>query len=276
MTYRFETLAFKKAEILKVMQSIDPNFDLGFVQQINENDLTESIKYESKINFNDYRNLLFKMPLLSLWEAASIICGMNPALLDDLNEYDARAHYPDLSNALNFLNASNEAGLIEFDNFKIFKQEFQIFLSSQNIVIPGYNQIMENLNQDLNILDIQQEYDHLLSENDVLKDRLAQAEDRIKQLEVDQIIEQSNQKNLLDLIFDETAQDRYAPDLAYAIKAWESIYIKNPRTDSHNNKANTWIAKNTPYSGEQEETATRRLREVIAPLSEWRHTRKKT
>lgn len=276
MTYRSDTLAFKKTEILKVMQSIDSSFDLGIVQKADESDLTESFNYENETNFNDYRKFLFKMPLLSLWEAASIISGINPASLDELNEYDARVKYPDLSSALNFLNSSNEAGLIEFHNHKIYKQEFQIFLSSQDIVILGYNQILKKANQDLNNLDIQKKYDHLLSENKVLNDLVAQAEERIKQLEASQPIEQLEQNNLLDLIFDDTTRDRYAPDLVLSIKLWESIYILNPKDDSHSNKADTWLKNNTGYDTTKKAGPASKIREITAPFINWSTHRDKT
>lgn len=113
---------------------------------------------------------------------------------------------------------------------------------------------------------------NLKKENEKIKAELLERDQKIKELES---LNQKDKTDLLSLIFDKTATDRYAPDLVFAIGAWRYIYIDNPKADSHNNKANTWIAKNTPYSGEQEDTATRRLREVISPYSEWRDTRKK-
>lgn len=112
----------------------------------------------------------------------------------------------------------------------------------------------------------------LLEEVEKLKAEILEKNERIKQLESTKL---SIDSDLLSMIFDESSTHRYAPDLVYAIRAWESIYVKNPKIDSHNNKANTWISKNTPYSGEQENGATRRLREIISPYIEWKDTRKK-
>lgn len=271
MTYHFDTIAFKKTEILKVLQDIDPNFDLGYVNREEKEELVESVRYEDKTNFNDYRKFLFKMPLLSLWEAASIISGVDPADIENLEEYDARSQYPNLSSAVSFLNASEEAGLITFHNFKITKQELQLFLTSQDILIEGYNQLLTDLNVDLKQLDLQQKYDYLLNKINDLNIELAQAKECIKQYEY----QKSDTNNLLELIFDESAKDKYAPDLAYAIRLWQSVYIDNNKADSHNSKANTWIKNNTPYSGEQDDTATRRLREIASSYNDWHSSRKK-
>ena len=67
----------------------------------------------------------------------------------------------------------------------------------------------------------------------------------------------------------------YAPDLAFSIQFWVNTYMQNPKNDSHNNRANIWIKNNTPYSGEQDDNATRRIREIAAPVSSWHATRKK-
>lgn len=203
---------------------------------------------------------------------------------------------------------------IDVDCFVISSDELKSFLNSKDIIIEGFNDnlstqepigcgqpsiqqtepTIEKLNAEITQLreffaekdaeieklkkELEKEQgvsfvawvDQINAEKDVEK-----LKEQIKQLQDNQLSGQSAKPGLLDLIFDETVQGRYAPDLVYAIKAWESIYINNPKTDSHNNKANTWIKNNTPYTGEQEDSSTRRLREIISPLSEWRDTRKK-
>ncbi|MFV5265112.1 hypothetical protein ACMUMS_16365 [Acinetobacter courvalinii] len=63
--------------------------------------------------------------------------------------------------------------------------------------------------------------------------------------------------------------ERYAPDLALSIRLWEDLYINNPRSDSHSNKANNWIKTNTGYSGTDKDPSTSRIREIASPFKEW-------
>lgn len=271
MTYHFDTIAFRKIEILKVLQGIDSNFDLGYVNREDKEKSIESVRYEDKAVFNDYRKFLFKMPLLSLWEAASTISGVDPADIENLQEYEARSQYPNLSSAVNFLNASEEAGLITFHNFKITKQELQLFLTSQDILIEGYNQVLTDLNVDLKQLDLQQKYDDLLNKIDDLNTELAQAKECIKQYEY----QKSDKNNLLELIFDNSANDRYAPDLVLSIKLWEHIYITHPKSDSHTNKAITWLENNTGYEVNKKAGSASKIREITTPFLSWGNLRDK-
>ncbi len=73
--------------------------------------------------------------------------------------------------------------------------------------------------------------------------------------------------NILDQIFDGSATERYAPDLVLSIKLWESIYINNPKNDSHSNKANGWITMNTGYDLSRPSAA--KLREITTPFVNW-------
>ena len=86
-------------------------------------------------------------------------------------------------------------------------------------------------------------------------------------LEADQVLERTEYSELLSLIFDESATQRYAPDLVLSIKLWESIYLKNPKNDSHSNKANGWIAMNTGY--DLSRPSATKLREITTPFVNW-------
>ena len=105
-----------------------------------------------------------------------------------------------------------------------------------------------------------------------LKATIANLQDQIDLLKTEQSEENNN---FLKVILDDTDHERYAPDLAYAIRLWISEYVNNPKAGSHNNKANIWIKKNTPYNGRQDDTPTRRLRDITSPYSGWRPDRKK-
>lgn len=78
---------------------------------------------------------------------------------------------------------------------------------------------------------------------------------------------QSFQKNdLLNQILDEQ-HPYYALDLARAIQLWKHAYIESNKEDSHTNKANLWIARNTNY--DVNKSSGSRLREITTPLKDW-------
>ncbi|WHP04796.1 hypothetical protein QLH32_12125 [Acinetobacter corruptisaponis] len=111
----------------------------------------------------------------------------------------------------------------------------------------------------------------------LLADQTTEIQDlksKIQELETPPTI-QNDKPDLLALILDETQTDRYAPDLVYSIKLWLDVYVNNPKADSHNNKANTWIKNNTPYNGEQDDTPTRRIREIATPFRDLHQSRKR-
>lgn len=111
----------------------------------------------------------------------------------------------------------------------------------------------------------------------LLADQTTEIQDlksKIQELETHPTIQGDN-PDILALILDETQTDRYAPDLVYSIKLWLDVYVNNPKADSHNNKANTWIKNNTPYNGEQDDTPTRRIREIATPFRDLHQSRKR-
>ena len=172
-----------------------------------------------------------------------------------------------------FLFLNNKKDLNSFTPLRNFITHNELYyeLSSDKNTIAHNSHSMPNL-VNTSPEHYQNRCKELSAEVEKLKAENLEKDEKIKQLESNNL---SADSDLLSMIFDESSTHRYAPDLVYAIRAWESIYIKNKKIDSHNNKANTWISKNTPYSGEQENGATRRLREIISPYIEWKDTRKK-
>lgn len=301
MGYHSDTLAFKKSELLAVLQAIDESFSFDTVVS-NEQKIQEAMP-SSRQDFGDYKTLLFKKPLLSLWDAASIISDTNPVLLSDLNEYEAGREYPNWIGALSFVSSSISAGLLEQNDFSINcikRDDLKAFLASQDIFVDGFNDNLptqaskgfghlatqqaepniENLNAEIaRLTELVAEKDSEAFEEMLNKSaaesKAAELQERIKQLEAERPIAQDNKPDLLALILDDTQLDRYAPDLAYSIKLWLDVYVNNPKADSHNNKANTWIKNNTPYNGEQDDTPTRRIREIATPFRDLHQSRKK-
>ncbi|WOE31020.1 MULTISPECIES: hypothetical protein [unclassified Acinetobacter] len=104
---------------------------------------------------------------------------------------------------------------------------------------------------------------------------ISQLKTRIEQLESEQLHTKQKTSNLLDLIFDETKIERYAPDLVYCIQLWEHLYIENETEQgNHTNKANFWIIRNTPYK-DKNELKVKRLREITSPFESWHVDRRK-
>lgn len=186
----------------------------------------------------------------------------------------------------------------DFLNCRLSLKEFSIFMKSIYLTMPP---VLESYaNNEINLQEVinqneaafhqqsnnmgtptvghappehcQKQRDQLFKENEQLKADLAKAHENIKQLETNQ--QNTPQNNLLDLIYDESAKERFAPDLVYAIKLWQSVYVEKPKKDSHSHNANLWIKTNTSYNGEQEDTATRRLREITTPYIDWHNRRK--
>lgn len=119
--------------------------------------------------------------------------------------------------------------------------------------------------------ELKQHYQKQLQERDAEITRL---NNRILELESQVAVEVPETLDLLAAITNSNAE-YYAPDLAYAVQLWKHVYLGVPKNDSHNNKANNWVKNNTPYSGEQEDKATRRIREITSPLTDWHSSRKK-
>gem|GEM_PF-3724935 len=157
--------------------------------------------------------------------------------------------------------------------------ESELFETAQ--IISQYQQDNNYVNPVLrNYIDSefnQNQYDDLIKENIQLKEEIKLLKKKIVDIEtgiIDLNKHDSNQKiDLIELIYDELDIDRYAPDLALAIKLWESIYIHDPKKDSHSNKADQWLSKNSGY--EKMSISRNRIKEITTPFSSWGGQRSK-
>lgn len=306
MTYHSDMLAFKKSELLAVLQAIDESFsfEVAILAEPDTNELVSSGKQDSV----EYNKILFKKPLLSIYEAACIISGVGLYLVLACNdEYDSKITYPNWGGALDYIKTCVKEGLLTIEGSTrdhIRRDALKAFLASEGIIVEGFNNNLEsqplegyghssvqktepnieNLNVEiarLNKLVAAQNIEIEQLKRDIEKERgvsfvswvdqnnaeteVVKLKERIKELELEQSTEQLANNNLLELIFDETISDRYAPDLALAIRLWEDLYISNPRGDSHSNKANLWIDANTGYG----DTSKSKLREITTPFINW-------
>lgn len=289
MTYRsnynpfdktdYKNFAFKKSEILEMLKVLDSDFSFEQAEPIVQKSINVSHDSNNQSSEYDYRFFLFKKPLLSLHEATSIMTGYSPQYVNQCrNDTNFNHNFANYLGALDYIGSCASAQILNYSEQydEMNADDFRKFLTNENIFIDGFNNISlaqqsTNFGQP-SLQQTEPSIENLNNEIARLRNLVAEKEERIKELESSH---QKDDVDLMSLIFDETATDRYAPDLAYSIKLWLDIYVYHPKADSHNSKANTWIKKNTPYNGEQDDTATRRVREIATPFNDLHISRKK-
>lgn len=193
--------------------------------------------------------------------------------------YDAW-RYGEHIQAVKVIEGGLKAQKLDMDNDgMISRTSLQQFLFDRNHVIAGFNDNLSQQNQStFGIPKLQQTEPNIENQNAEiarLRGELAAAQERIKQLESEPLIERVEENNLLALIFDESATDRYAPDLVLSIKLWEHIYITNPKSDSHTNKAIKWLENNTCYEVNKKAGSASKIREITTPFVSWGNLRDK-
>jgi len=249
--------------------------------------LSESINFEDQPTCQEIKKypLFFKNDVFTVEEAACLISDYETLdIYDKSRKVVWRNENPRYVEAVNFIYSALRGGLFEEIDDELYVVRAEIlktFLSSKDIFIDGFNEKdspasnNDNLTElaelkntiaslELDVAIEQAAVNRLNTEIDKLKTELLEKEQKIKELES---LPQKDDKDLISLIFDESATERYAPDLVLSIKLWESVYINNPKNDSHSNKANTWITSNTGY--EQNKPSATKLREITTPFISW-------
>ncbi|WP_151710965.1 hypothetical protein [Acinetobacter brisouii] len=216
----------------------------------------------------------FEKPTIACHEAVLLSLGLDPEII----YYPQRKWATELKSSdrhaleeriLNFEQLIGKGKLFESNTEGDLKTPVSLkklakYLHKRKAKIP--QQLMEYINKNIEINNQSaapftvEQYHELLRENEQLKEKIKKLESLNSSIPAEAKV-----NNLLNLIFDDTAQDRYAPDLALSIKLWEDLYIKNPKTDSHSNRANQWIDANTAYG----DTSKAKLREITTPLINW-------
>mgnify|MGYP003599332745 FL=1 len=313
MTYRssynptvktdYNNFAFKKSEILEILKGLNSNFSFDS-PDVNKQENNEVLNTENSINARyNYKFLLFKKPLLTFHEAACIMTGYDPQYVEQCqNDTNFKQNFSDYLGAYDYINTFTDTDLLSYDNnYRLYLKEFKSFLSNENIIIDDFNDELKDSelskkDQNAEILRLSQ----IITEKDIEIKKLKQdiekeqsasfdswldqakaekeaneLQERIKKLEEVQAVEKSESNNLLALIFDETATERYAPDLVSSIMLWEYIYITNPKNDSHSNKADTWLGKNTGYDTAKKQGSASKIREITTPFVNWGNLRDK-
>ena len=261
-----DKLFFSKQDIY----NFKPIMDLGFIEkpvpQVIEAESIQEAEPKDK-----YKFLLYKQHLFSIDECACIISDYDPLEIQKFPHNDVDEIAPDYSRAYSFIRSAIEADKLNVFNYKIYADEFREYLVSENIIIAGFNDDLQGAELEKNTGANNTELQQLKLENEKLKAELAEKDQKIKELES---LKPKNDMDLLSLIFNESATEIYAPDLANAIKLWKHLYVENKGVkDSHSSRANHWIDKNTPYKGESS-VEVKRLREVTSPFNSWHSERK--
>lgn len=295
---RLKNFVFDKLDFFFEFRDIT-NLDLDS-EDVDQADSFEQTQQNNEIP------LFYLNDTFSLIEAACVLSGDNSIQMNRcFNDTNFDQNYPDFNEAYSFICSAVQAG--RFAGDLILADDLKSYLKSKGKIIDGFNDQLknevtdQNLNNQNSIIDqLKKENERLkrllqknesesvelaidlrasentlnriTTKNEELKAELVEKDERIKELET----LQSKDTDLLSLIFDETAAERYAPDLVLSIKLWEYTYIKNPKNDSHSNKADTWLKNNTGYDTTKKAGSASKIREITAPFINWSIHRDKT
>jgi hypothetical protein len=190
MTYRsnpfdkqdYSKFAFKKSELLAVLQAIDENFSFDSVNtNLQENKELSHIEVNTNASY-EYRFFLFKKPLLTFHEAACIMTGYDPQYVEQCqNDTNFKQSFSNYLGAYDYISTCLDAQMLGYDSYsnRLYTSEFKQFLADENTFINGFNDELrrsevshtdQNPNADNHTLE------QLKKENDQLKARIAELE----------------------------------------------------------------------------------------------------
>lgn len=197
MTYRsnpfdkqdYSKFAFKKSELLAVIQAIDENFSFDLVNaDLQEN--KELLHIEANTNVNhEYKLFLFKKPLLTFHEAACIMTGYDPQYVEQCqNDTNFKQNFSNYLGAYDYISTCIDAQMLSYDSYsnRLCASEFKQFLANENTFVNGFNDELrhsEVSHLDQNSVDDNSTIEQLKKENEELKVELLGKERRIKELE---------------------------------------------------------------------------------------------
>jgi hypothetical protein len=236
MTYRsnpfdkqdYSKFAFKKSELLEVLQAIDSsfNFDSGLVTK-QEYKEVKNIQSDTNANF-DYRFFLFKKPLLTFHEAACIMTGYDPQYVEQCqNDTNFKQNFSNYLGACDYISTCVDVQMLSYDSYsnRLYTSEFKQFLANENTFINGFNDELrhsEVSHLDQNSADDNSTIEQLKKENEELKVELLGKERRIKELESIQTSIEDESK------LGRTRAENNAAKLILALSELASIDISKP------------------------------------------------
>ncbi|MCJ8147142.1 hypothetical protein MKI79_09580 [Acinetobacter sp. A3.8] len=225
----------KVAEYLKKRNATMPTELIQLVSK-NENNTISPPDHIRRLSLSDFFTVVQAACLISNDEPGRI-----QALIDSHDlRYDSW-NYGEHTQAVETIKKGIKAKkLIQDADGDIPRASLQKFLFEKNHIIAGFNDNPPSQDQStFGIPSIQQNepnVDNLNAEIAQLKDQLAQAQQRIQELEVSQKFQHAS----LDL-----NNKNHAPELLLAIQAWEARYINNeyPHME-HTPAIKAYLAKN--------------------------------
>ena len=238
MTYRsnpfdkqdYSKFAFKKSELLAVIQAIDENFSFDLVNaDLQEN--KELLHIEANTNVNhEYKLFLFKKPLLTFHEAACIMTGYDPQYVEQCqNDTNFKQNFSNYLGAYDYISTCIDAQMLSYDSYsnRLCASEFKQFLAKDGEFIDGFNDELrhsEVSHIDQNSTDDDRTIEQLKKENERLKAELEQVTPIHPALD--------------------PAYKNHAPELLLAVQAWEAKYLENEYPHQEHTPAITNILKN--------------------------------
>lgn len=273
-------------DLLLSVMPIEKSFEFKVVDLANSREITPSYinKTVSSLVNHDYKFYLFKKPLLTFHEAACILTGYDPQYVEQCqNDTNFKQNFCNYLGAYDYISTCIDAQMLSYDSYsnRLCASEFKQFLANVGHFVDGFNDGLDEpksniMDSDLNTQKIisNLELDLAIEKNKVekLNEEIDHLKSEIAKWEASQAVQQDC---LLSQIFDESATERYAPDLALSIKLWEHIYITNPKSDSHTNKAIKWLKSNTGYEVSKKAGSASKIREITTPFVSWGNLRDK-
>ena len=233
MTYRsnpfdkqdYSKFAFKKSELLAVIQAIDENFSFDLVNaDLQEN--KELLHIEANTNVNhEYKLFLFKKPLLTFHEAACIMTGYDPQYVKQCqNDTNFKQNFSNYLGAYDYISTCIDAQMLSYDSYsnRLCTSEFKQFLANDGTFINGFNEHLKNKELDQSANNQNPIIDQLKKENEKLKAEVLGKEERIKELELIQTSIADESK------LGSTRAENNAAKLILALSELASIDISKP------------------------------------------------
>lgn len=275
MTYHSNEFAFKKADILKILQQIDPSFNdelLGFSDtpaMDNEKLNSDIDKHLTDIRImNEWQRSLAAVEYFDFDLASRFLAGL-PASFYGSDD--------DLLSATMVINSGIKSGkLIKDSDGDISADNLKKFLFDKNIIFKNFNDHLiatqnttSQITSDPKVINgLQQQLDQAHDENERLRADIEQLKAQLVESHPREEVTGFDTDRLAAIL--DPTYSKHAPDLAHAVNLWLALYGdgSDNKTDSHSNRANTWLLHNTGYPADAT-TSLGRIREISTPLCDW-------
>ena len=180
----YDNFAFKKSEILEILQTLNSNFSFDQTMQ-------ETVKTPQHDNIQgsryDYKFFLFKKTLLTFHEASCIMTGYDPQHVEQCqNDTNFKQNFSDYLGAKDYIDACIDAQMLGYDSYsnRLVADDFKQFLANDGTFIDSFNDHLKNKVMDQSLDNQNSIIDQLKEENEKLKTELLNKNQKIKELEL--------------------------------------------------------------------------------------------